>query len=80
MQGRLYRSIGREARQQVNEAEDPGSLVVGTVEPVKTRIPERLGFYAMQDIQVLCPMNRSGAGARAFNIEPQVTLNPAPAA
>ena len=31
----------------------------------------------MQDIQVLCPMNRGGAGARSLNIELQAALNPA---
>ena len=43
----------------------------------KTRIPKRFGFDAMQDIQVLCPMNRGGAGARSLNIELQAALNPA---
>ena len=31
----------------------------------------------MRDIQVLCPMNRGGAGARSLNIELQAALNPA---
>ena len=44
---------------------------------MKTRIPKRFGFDAMQDIQVLCPMNRGGAGARSLNIELQAALNPA---
>ncbi|WP_342352142.1 ATP-dependent DNA helicase [Ochrobactrum quorumnocens] len=30
----------------------------------------------MRDIQVLCPMNRGGVGARSLNIELQKTLNP----
>ena len=30
----------------------------------------------MRDIQVLCPMNRGGAGARSLNIELQAALNP----
>ena len=30
-----------------------------------------------RDIQVLCPMNRGGIGARALNIELQAALNPA---
>ena len=47
------------------------------MELVKTRIPKRFGFDAMQDIQVLCPMNRGGAGARSLNIELQAALNPA---
>ena len=40
-------------------------------------VPRRFGFDAMQDIQVLCPMNRGGAGARSLNIELQAALNPA---
>ena len=47
------------------------------MELVKTRIPQRFGFDAMHDIQVLCPMNRGGAGARSLNIELQAALNPA---
>ena len=31
----------------------------------------------MRDIQVLCPMNRGGVGARSLNIELQAALNPA---
>ena len=30
----------------------------------------------MRDIQVLCPMNRGGLGARSLNIELQNALNP----
>ena len=31
---------------------------------------------AIRDIQVLCPMNRGGVGARSLNIELQAALNP----
>jgi ATP-dependent exoDNAse (exonuclease V) alpha subunit len=31
----------------------------------------------IRDIQVLCPMNRGGVGARSLNIELQAALNPA---
>ena len=58
-------------------AEDPETAAARIVELVKTRIPQRFGFDAMQDIQVLCPMNRGGAGARSLNIELQAALNPA---
>ena len=47
------------------------------MELVKTWIPQRFGLDAMRDIQVLCPMNRGGAGARSLNIELQAALNPA---
>ena len=58
-------------------AEDPETAAARIVELVRTRIPKRFGFDAMQDIQVLCPMNRGGAGARSLNIELQAALNPA---
>jgi exodeoxyribonuclease V alpha subunit len=44
---------------------------------VKTRIPKRFGLDPIRDIQVLCPMNRGGVGARSLNIELQAVLNPA---
>src|SRR5258708_35171903 len=44
---------------------------------VKTRIPARFGLDPIHDIQVLCPMNRGGVGARSLNIELQKALNPA---
>ena len=47
------------------------------VELVKTRIPKRFGLDPVRDIQVLCPMNRGGVGARSLNIELQEALNPA---
>ena len=40
------------------------------------RIPKRFGFNPIRDIQVLCPMNRGGVGARSLNIELQKALNP----
>jgi ATP-dependent exoDNAse (exonuclease V) alpha subunit len=52
-------------------AEDPEAAVPRIVELVKTRIPKRLGLNAIGDIQVLCPMNRGGVGARSLNIELQ---------
>jgi hypothetical protein len=57
-------------------ADDPESAVPRIIELVKTRIPQRFGLDAVHDIQVLCPMNRGGAGARALNIELQAALNP----
>ena len=44
---------------------------------VKTRIPKRFGLDPIRDVQVLCPMNRGGVGARSLNIELQAALNPA---
>jgi len=39
--------------------------------------PKRFGLDPIRDIQVLCPMNRGGVGARSLNIELQAALNPA---
>src|ERR1700726_3343207 len=43
---------------------------------VRERIPKRFGLDPVRDIQVLCPMNRGGLGARSLNIELQNALNP----
>jgi exodeoxyribonuclease V alpha subunit len=58
-------------------ADGPEAAVSRIIELVKTRIPRRFGFDAIHDIQVLCPMNRGGVGARSLNIELQAALNPA---
>jgi exodeoxyribonuclease V alpha subunit len=59
------------------QADDPETAVSRIIELVKTRIPRRFGLDPIRDIQVLCPMNRGGVGARSLNIELQATLNPA---
>ena len=59
------------------EADDPETAVARIIELVKTRIPRRFGLDPIRDIQVLCPMNRGGVGARSLNIELQAALNPA---
>ena len=59
------------------QADDPETAVPRIIELVKTRIPQRFGLDPIRDIQVLCPMNRGGAGARSLNIELQAALNPA---
>ena len=58
-------------------ADDPETAVPRIIELVKTRIPKRFGLDPIRDIQVLCPMNRGGVGARSLNIELQAALNPA---
>ena len=58
------------------EASGPDIAVTRLIELVKERIPRRFGFDPMHDIQVLCPMNRGGLGARSLNIELQRALNP----
>jgi exodeoxyribonuclease V alpha subunit len=59
------------------QANDPETAVPRIIELVKTRIPKRFGLDPIRDVQVLCPMNRGGVGARSLNIELQAALNPA---
>src|SRR5262245_50606987 len=59
------------------QADDPETAVARIIELVKTRIPKRLGLDPMRDLQVLCPLNRGGVGARPLNIELHAALNPA---
>ena len=58
-------------------AQTPETAVSRIIELVKMRIPRRFGLDPIRDIQVLCPMNRAGGGARSLNIELQAVLNPA---
>ena len=58
-------------------AEEPEVAATRIVELVKTHIPRRFGLDPIRDIQVLCPMNRGGIGARSLNVELQNALNPA---
>jgi exodeoxyribonuclease V alpha subunit len=58
-------------------AEDPETAAARIVELVKTHIPRRFGLDPIRDIQVLCPMNRGGVGARSLNVALQAALNPA---
>ena len=57
-------------------AETPEDAVPKIVQIVKHRIPERWRYHPIQDIQVLCPANIGGIGARSLNIELQKVLNP----
>ena len=58
-------------------ADDPDTAMRRIIDLVKTRIPQRFGLDPIRDIQVLCPMNRGGVGARSLNIALQRALNPA---
>ena len=58
------------------EAEEPEVGVARILEIVRDRIPRRFGLDPIRDIQVLCPMNRGGLGARSLNLELQKVLNP----
>lgn len=58
-------------------AADPAQAVERILTLVRERIPRRFGLDPVSDIQVLCPMNRAGGGARSLNVELQAALNPA---
>jgi exodeoxyribonuclease V alpha subunit len=57
-------------------AADPEEGVSKLLAIVQERIPRRFGLDPIRDVQVLCPMNRGGLGARSLNIELQKALNP----
>ena len=57
-------------------AADPEEGVRKVLAVVRERIPKRFGLDSIRDVQVLCPMNRGGLGARSLNIELQKALNP----
>ncbi|MBB3884803.1 ATP-dependent exoDNAse (exonuclease V) alpha subunit [Acetobacter oeni] len=58
------------------EAADPEIGLRKLLTMVKDRIPARFGLDPIRDVQVLCPMNRGGLGARSLNVELQQALNP----
>lgn len=57
-------------------AETPEDAVLKTIEIVKHRIPQRWRYNPITDVQVLCPANIGGIGAKSLNIELQKALNP----
>jgi ATP-dependent exoDNAse (exonuclease V) alpha subunit len=61
-------------------AADPEQAVPKIIDLVGKHIPRKFGFDPVRDVQVLCPMNRGGVGARSLNIELQKALNPNPSA
>ena len=58
------------------DAADPEEGVRKLLAVVAERIPARFGLDPVRDVQVLCPMNRGGLGARALNVALQQALNP----
>ena len=58
-------------------AEAPEDAVRKVVQIVKERIPRRWRYNPIRDVQVLCPANVGGIGAKSLNIELQKALNPA---
>src|SRR3954447_23797755 len=58
------------------ECAGPEDGVAKLLAVVRDRIPARYGLDPVRDVQVLCPMNRGGLGARSLNLELQALLNP----
>ena len=58
------------------EAEHGDDIINKIITMVKDRIPKKFNLDPVNDIQLLCPMQRGGAGARSLNIELQKVLNP----
>ena len=58
------------------DATEPEEGVRKLLAVVRERIPARFGLDPVRDVQVLCPMNRGGLGARALNLALQQALNP----
>lgn len=58
------------------EAEHGDDIINKIITIVKDRIPKKFNLDPVHDIQLLCPMQRGGVGARSLNIELQKALNP----
>ncbi|MGL6074180.1 MAG: SF1B family DNA helicase RecD2 [Fimbriiglobus sp.] len=58
------------------ETEDENKVVEKIIEMVRTRIPARFGLDAINDVQVLAPMNKAVVGVQNLNKELQAALNP----
>lgn len=69
---------GEESDFWLVDVEDPEKGANKVVEIVRDRIPRRFGYDPIDEIQVLCPMQRGALGARALNVALQKALNPDP--
>jgi exodeoxyribonuclease V alpha subunit len=58
------------------EREEPESIQSTILQLVRERIPGKLGFDPILNLQLLCPMNRGSLGARTMNALLQDGLNP----
>jgi len=57
------------------EKDGPGEVIDAVVRLVRERIPQKFGFDAVDDVQVLTPMNKNSLGTVVFNAALQETLN-----
>ena len=58
------------------EREEPEAIQATLLQMVRERIPRKLGCNPVDDVQVLCPMNRGTLGVRTLNELLQNALNP----
>ena len=58
------------------ERESPDQALPTLLNLVRQRIPRKFGMNAIDDVQVLSPMNRGILGVRELNVRLQETLNP----
>ncbi|HUC17014.1 MAG TPA: ATP-dependent RecD-like DNA helicase [Acetobacteraceae bacterium] len=69
---------GEESDFHFVSAGEPEEMLRKLIALVTERIPRRFGLDPVREIQVLCPMNRGGLGARALNLALKQALNPVP--
>jgi exodeoxyribonuclease V alpha subunit len=58
------------------EAETGDDIINKIITITCDRIPKKFNLNPINDIQLLCPMQRGGTGARSLNTELQKVLNP----
>ena len=58
------------------EAEPGDDIINKIITITRERIPKKFNLDPVRDIQLLCPMQRGGSGARSLNTELQKALNP----
>ena len=58
------------------EREEPEAIQFTLLQMLRERIPKKLGCNPVNDVQVLCPMNRGTLGVRTLNELLQNVLNP----
>ncbi len=77
-QGRLPELPGRDEDSDFYfiERASAEATVRTLIELAGTRIPRRLNCDPLNDVQVLCPMNRGSLGVRELNVQLQSALNP----
>ncbi len=57
------------------ETQAPEEITNKIIQLVTERIPKKFNFNPLQDIQVLCPMQRGGCGVVSLNVALQQVLN-----